>query len=127
MAIILFDGSCGFCNRSVMFIIKHDKDETFKFASLQSDIGKKLFMHYDIQANVDSIILIEDKLVYSKSTAVLKICKHLHGIYSWLYVFVIIPAPIRNYIYDFVAAHRYRWSRNSCVIPSQEIRKRFLD
>lgn len=128
-SIILFDGVCNFCNRSIQFIIKRDPHATFQFASLQSDIGRKLVLDYGPPTYVDSVILIEDELVYMKSTAALKICKRLNGAWQLLYIGILIPRPIRDFVYDYIANHRYQWfgRATSCIVPSKEIRKRFLD
>ncbi|WP_379968093.1 thiol-disulfide oxidoreductase DCC family protein [Ectobacillus sp. sgz5001026] len=128
-SIILFDGVCNFCNRSIQFIIKRDQHATFQFASLQSDIGRKLVLDYDLPTYVDSVILIEDELVYMKSTAVLKICKRLNRAWGLLYIGILVPRPIRDFVYDYIANHRYQWfgKATSCIVPSKEIRKRFLD
>lgn len=128
-SIILFDGVCNFCNRSIQFIIKRDPHATFQFASLQSDIGRKLDLDYGPPTYVDSVILIEDELVYMKSTAALKICKRLNGAWRLLYIGILIPRPIRDFVYDYIANHRYQWfgRATSCIVPSKEIRKRFLD
>jgi len=128
--IILFDGVCNLCNASVNFIIKHDKKEYFKFASLQSDVAKDLLLHFNSKKiKKESIILIEDKKFYQKSTAALRISKKLNGGYKLLYLFIIIPTFIRDLVYSYIAKNRYKWfgKKNNCIIPNQKIKKRFLD
>ncbi|MCT2536897.1 thiol-disulfide oxidoreductase DCC family protein [Aquibacillus koreensis] len=126
--IILFDGECNFCDRSVQFIIKRDRTATFKFASLQSDIGEKLREKYQIPKHLDSIILIDESNWYSKSTAALKICKNLNGLWKVLYPLLIVPKPLRDIFYNVIARNRYKWfgKKESCELPSPDIRKRFL-
>lgn len=126
--IILFDGSCNFCDQSVQFIIKRDPKGVFKFASLQSDIGKELLNKYKIPEDIDSIVLIEGKEFYVKSLAALRISLKLRGLWKMSYVFVIIPKNIRDFFYDFVAKNRYKWfgTKDTCMIPNLEERKRFL-
>ncbi|MFK2824763.1 thiol-disulfide oxidoreductase DCC family protein [Bacillus sp. B190/17] len=126
--IILFDGECHFCDSSVQFIIKHDPEEAFRFASLQSDTGKRLLAAYQVPPDIDSMILIEKDKAYQKSAAALRICRHLKGVWKWLYVLILIPRPIRNTIYDFIARNRYKWfgKKESCMLPSPSVRKRFI-
>ncbi len=128
-SIILFDGMCNFCNTSVNKIIKYDKKNVFKFAAIQSDAGKKLLTELSIDTlKIDSILLIEKNTLFTKSTAVLKIAKQLSGLYKLGYAFIIIPPFIRDTIYDFIAKNRYKWfgKKESCMIPSIEVREKFL-
>jgi len=126
--IVLFDGECHFCDQSVQFIIKRDPNANFKFASLQSDIGHQICRDYSIPMHIDSLILIEDKQFFIKSTAALRICKNLKGVWLTGLMFLLIPTPVRDLVYDFVAKNRYKWfgKKDACEIPSPEMRKRFL-
>ena len=127
--IILFDGVCNFCNSSVNFIIKRDKKNLFRFASLQSDAGQNYLSKFGLSKEESStIILIENDRYYSRSTAVLRIAKRLKGLWNLFYFFIIIPAPLRNFLYDFISKHRYKWfgKRDVCRIPTEEEKKRFL-
>ncbi|MDQ0256498.1 putative DCC family thiol-disulfide oxidoreductase YuxK [Evansella vedderi] len=126
--IILFDGICNFCNSSVQFIIKRDPKGIFKFASLQSDVGKKLLKEQGIPNDLDSFIYIEGDRYYFKSTAALRVCKKLSGPWNLLYPLIIVPRPIRNFVYDIIAKNRYRWfgKQKECMLPSEGIKKRFL-
>ncbi|MFP3916435.1 DCC1-like thiol-disulfide oxidoreductase family protein [Lysinibacillus telephonicus] len=125
--IILFDGECNFCDQTVLFILKRDRQKHFKFASIQSEIGQELFMNYDIPKTVDSVILIEGNRYFTKSTAVLRICKNLDRLWKMFYFFIIIPAPIRDIAYNFVAKKRYLLGKkNACIIPKKEDLDRFL-
>ncbi|QWX85126.1 DUF393 domain-containing protein [Cellulophaga sp. HaHaR_3_176] len=129
--IILFDGVCNLCNSSIQFIIKHDKIDMYRFAALQSDIGKRLATERNISTTeVDSIILIEPGIAYYiKSTAALKIGKTFGGIWSLLVIFEWVPEGFRNTIYDFIARNRYKWygKKESCMIPTPELKSKFLD
>jgi predicted DCC family thiol-disulfide oxidoreductase YuxK len=129
--IILFDGVCNLCNGAVTFIIKHDKQDTFRFASLQSEIGKKLVAERGMDAEeLDSIILIDPGVAYyQKSTAALEISRELSGGYSLLKNFLFIPEGLRDGIYNFVASNRYKWygKKESCMIPTPELKSKFLD
>ena len=127
--IILFDGVCNLCNSSVNFIIDRDKKNIFKFAALQSETGQKLLGHSKMnQKDFDSVVLIENGKIYSKSTAALKIIKEFSSLWKILYAFIIIPQPVRNYIYDVVASNRYKWfgKKDSCRIPTPDLKEKFL-
>lgn len=127
--IILFDGVCNLCNNSVTFVIKRDKKDKFRFAALQETAGQQLVEQYGIDTSkTDSIILIEHNKAYIKSTAALRIARHLGGLYPLAYAFMIIPNFIRNWVYDYVARNRYKWygKKESCMIPTPELRSKFL-
>ncbi len=127
--IILFDGVCNLCNGSVVFIIKRDTKDVFRFAAIQSDEGQKLIKKYQIDTSkVDSILMLDGEKYYAKSTAALKIARHLKGGYSLLYGFIILPAFIRNWVYDIIARNRYHWfgKKESCMIPTPELKAKFL-
>ncbi len=128
-SIILFDGICNFCNASVNRIIKNDKNNRFKFAALQSEKGVALQKNYTIDyTKIDSIILIEGDNVFYKSTAILKIVRHLGGAYSLLYGFIILPPFIRDFFYDIIAKNRYKWfgKKEVCMIPSPKLKEKFI-
>ncbi len=128
-AIVLFDGVCNFCNGSVNFIIEHDKASYFKFSPLQSDLGEELMAEHEIdKAETDSVILIEDDKAYTHSTGALRIARRLDGIWSWAYAFKIVPRPIRDWAYKTFAKYRYRLfgRQDACMMPTPEIRARFL-
>lgn len=129
--IILFDGVCNLCNDSVQLIIERDKNDVFRFASLQSEVGQKLTTERGIdQEAMDSIILIEPGIAYyEKSTAALEISKHLSGGYSLLKYFSFLPEGFRNGVYDIIAKNRYKWfgKKEECMIPTPELKAKFLD
>lgn len=126
--LLLFDGKCNYCNRWVNFVIKHDKKKNFRFAALQSDAGKKLLSEFKIPEEEDSVVLIVDNNVYLKSSAGLRIMKHIQGIYSILYIFIIVPPFIRNFFYNIIARNRYNWwvKREECMMPAEQVKDRFL-
>ena len=129
--IILFDGVCNLCNSAVQFVIKHDKKDTFRFVALQSVLGQEILAYIGIDAeNIDSIVLYEPGIAYYyKSDAALQIARNLDGIFSFGTIFKIIPTGIRNYLYDYIARHRYQWygKKESCMIPSAELKIKFLE
>lgn len=129
--IVLFDGICNFCNDSVQRIIKHDRKDRFRFASLQSDIGQKLTAERGIDtAQVDSIILIDPgNAYYIKSTAALRIAEKMDGFYPILQIFLILPEGLRDLVYDYIAKNRYQWfgKREECKVPTPEERNKFIE
>lgn len=127
--IILFDGVCNLCNGAVTFIIKRDEHDHFRYAALQSEVGRTLTDKYGIDTSkTDSIILIEDDRCYTKSSAALRIARHLSGGYPLLYGFMIFPKFIRDRLYDVIARNRYQWfgKRESCMVPTPELKAKFL-
>jgi len=128
--IILFDGVCNLCNSSVQFVIKRDKNDVFRYAAIQSEVGHQLITERHIDTTqVDSIILIEPGVAYfTKSDAALEIAGELGGLWKLTSVFKWIPKSIRDVIYDFVARNRYKWfgKQESCMIPTPELKAKFL-
>ena len=128
--IILFDGVCNLCNGAVMFIIRRDGRDQFRFAALQSKPGNRIVNKYGIDTSkTDSVILVEEENYFVKSAAVLKIARNLSGGYPLLYGLMIFPKAIRDWIYDVVANNRYQWfgKRGECMVPTQELKAKFLD
>ena len=128
--VILFDGVCNLCNGSVQYVIRHDRHAIFKFASLQSDSGQQLLHKYHLpQSNFNSFVLIEDDKAYTRSTAALKVAAKLSGIVKLLYGFIIVPAFIRDAVYNFIARNRYKWfgKKDTCMIPTPALKSRFLN
>jgi predicted DCC family thiol-disulfide oxidoreductase YuxK len=128
--IILFDGVCNLCSNAVQFIIKREKNELLKFASLQSKLGTELLKQHYIDPNkTDSIVYIKGNNAFVKSDAALEISKELKMPWSWLAYLSFIPTSFRDLIYEWVAINRYKWfgKKESCMIPKPELRSRFLD
>ena len=128
--LVLFDGVCNLCNSSIQYIIRHDNKNVFLFAALQSDVGRKIIKEYNIDPlKTDSILLyIPEKGITTKSTAVLKITKHLGFPISLMRCFLILPAFFRNLIYDLIARNRYNWfgKKEHCMIPTPELKSKFI-
>ncbi|UCD59912.1 MAG: thiol-disulfide oxidoreductase DCC family protein [Flavobacteriaceae bacterium] len=129
--IILFDGVCNLCNRAVQFIIKRDKKNLYKFAALQSDVATLLLKERGIDSSkIDSIILIDPNTAYYiKSSAALEIGKTFGGGWRLLGIFEWVPRPLRDWVYDLIAKNRYSWfgKQNECMIPTPELKAKFLD
>ena len=140
-SIVAFDGICNLCNHTVNWIINHDPNQHFKFIALQdierlkaekSDLPEMNTVLSealnDLEPDLSSVFLIENGQLYKKSTAVLRICRHLSGLYPLLYVYIIIPSVLRDLIYDLIAHNRYKWfgKREHCRLPSPDLKQRFL-
>jgi predicted DCC family thiol-disulfide oxidoreductase YuxK len=129
-AVILFDGVCNLCNTWVQRVIRNDAHDYFRFASLQSDIGKSLLRQYQIElsSEPESVILIESDKFYKYSTAVLRIAGKLSLPYRLLYPLLIIPAFLRDAVYRLIARNRYRWwgRQESCMLPTGKVKAKFL-
>ena len=127
--VLLFDGECGFCNRTVQFFLKREKKKKMMhFAPLQSEPGIALRRYFEIDEKVDSLILIKGHDAYIKSCAALRLTIYMRGLWPLLMIFVVIPPFLRNIVYDFIAKRRMRlFGRvESCALLKQEDRKRFL-
>ena len=128
-SVVLFDGVCNLCNGSVNFIIDRDKRQRFQFASLQSEAGQALLRQHGLSGTyLQSLVLIEPRKVYFRSTAALHIARHLSQPWPLFYVFIALPSVIRDFFYDIVARNRYRLFGKSetCRIPTEAERARFL-
>jgi predicted DCC family thiol-disulfide oxidoreductase YuxK len=128
-AIVLFDGVCNLCDKSVRFIFRHDPSGHFRFAPLQSEMAQKLLAEAGASApDLNSILLLEEGKVYSCSTAALRIARRLKAPISFLWAGMILPRPLRDAAYRFVAKNRYRWfgQKETCELPPAGLRERFL-
>jgi predicted DCC family thiol-disulfide oxidoreductase YuxK len=124
--VVLFDGICNLCNGAVRFIIARDPAAHFRLAALQSEAARRLWGE---DPPVESIVLVEAGVTYTKSTAVLRIVRGLRFPWPLLSAFMVVPRRLRDAIYDWIARHRYRWfgKREVCMLPTPEIRGRFLE
>jgi predicted DCC family thiol-disulfide oxidoreductase YuxK len=128
--VILFDGVCNFCNYWVNFAIKRDREKKLQFAALQGETSKKILLPFNIQpTSLSSVILIDNGKAYTQSSAAIRICKYLDGGWKLFYGLIIIPKFIRDFFYNIIARNRYRWfgKKESCMIPTAEVRERFLN
>lgn len=129
--IILFDGVCNLCNGFIQFVIKRDRSDVFRYASLQSELGQELLSERHIDTTkIDSVVLIEPGVAYYiKSDAALQIGSHLKGYSGLSRVLYLIPSSVRNIVYDLIARYRYAWfgKKDACMIPTPELKAKFLD
>lgn len=128
--IVLFDGSCNFCDRSVQFIYKRDKKDLFRFASLQSEIGIEICKYIGLDTSkVDSLVVYEPGVAYyTKSEAAFTIAKHLSGWPKWVRPLSFMPKPTTDVFYDLIARNRYKWfgNKEQCEIPDPSLMMKFL-
>lgn len=126
--VIFFDGICNLCNASVQFVIEHDKKNKFMFTALQGDYAKETLpkLNVDLQ-KLNTILLLEEGKLYTKSSAALRVAKRLIGLWPLLYVFIIIPKFIRDWFYDIIAKNRYKWwgKQESCWVPTPALKSKF--
>lgn len=127
--LIIYDGICHFCSKSIHFIIKRDPKKLFQFTPMQSDLAMKLIEKYGINLTKgDTLILIKNNRYFMASEAILEIAKNLSGYWYFLNIFRIIPPSIRNWIYWLIARNRYRIFGRSktCIMPSENFKDRFI-
>ena len=130
--LLLYDGVCGFCNRSVQTILKHDTQGTMRFATLQSNLGASIKARHRLEA-IDSLVLVDRaagaERVFMRSDAALRVASYLGGWWKLLAIFSLVPRPLRDFFYDVFARYRYRlFGRyDRCMLPAPELRSRFLD
>jgi len=128
--VILFDGVCNLCSEAVQFVIKRDKKNIFRFASLQSAFGQEILEKFNLPANTfNSFILYNSGKIYTRSTGALLVAKQLSRAWPLLSVFMVIPAFIRNAFYDVIARNRYKWfgQKEAWWLPSPALKIKFLD
>lgn len=142
MKVLLFDGTCNFCDGAVHFVIDHERGGSdLKFAALQSEGAEKLLLDAmgeerarairsgtDGSGDPDSVVFIEDGKAYTHSAAALRVARHLRAPWRWLRVFWIVPRPVRDAVYRWFARNRYRWfgKTDACRVPTPELKARFL-
>lgn len=129
-AILLYDGGCGFCTRSVLFVFARDPAGRFRFASLQSAFGRRLLGEHGVPLDVDTVVLVDGGRAYVRSTAALRVGRGLRWPWSWLAALgFVVPRPLRDAAYRGFAKRRHRLfgREDHCANPSPELRSRMLD
>ena len=125
--IVIYDGDCNLCDKSVRFILDHEKDTALQFTHIESDKGKEIIRAFKLDEDYDSVLLYEKGTIYGKSDAVLRIALYLKAPYSFLPFFFWIPLFIRDGIYDYIARKRYSWyGKNDCIVPDDRLKERFI-
>lgn len=128
--VVLFDGVCNLCDSSVQFIIRRDPSGRFRFASLQSDAGRAVVQALGRSPDdLDTMVLVDGDRTWIKSAAALEIARHLTGLWPALRILAAVPRPVRDWGYDVIARHRYRWfgKKDVCITPTPDVRDRFLE
>lgn len=127
--ILLFDGVCTLCDHSVQFVLDHDRTGAFRFASLQSAVGRELTQRCGLDDGLDSVVLVDGDACHVRSEAAWRIARRLDAPWRWLAASRWLPRGLRDRAYDWVARNRYRWfgTREACRMPTPELRARFLD
>ena len=132
--VLLYDGVCGFCNKTVQMILDRDRRGTMRFAALQSDYGQAIVARHAELRDVDSVVFVENardgaERVYVRSEAALRVAKYLGGAWKVFLVAKIVPGRLRDFLYDLFARNRYKLfgKYDSCMLPPPEVRSRFLD
>lgn len=128
--IVLFDGVCNLCNRSVHFIVDRDPGKLFRFAPIQSDQGRALMGNHGLDCEaIDSLVLLDKGKAYTHSTGALRIVRHLRAPWPVLYVFILLPRFLRDSVYRLLSRNRYRWfgKTETCRMPTPDLSERFLD
>ena len=133
-SLLLYDGTCGFCNRTIQTVLRFDQQQTMRFAALQSRLAQTILARHTELQGIDSLILIEfcgspKEQIFIRSTAALRVARYLGGLWNLLLLGYLVPRPVRDYCYDQFARRRYRWFGKSdrCMLPSPEERARFID
>lgn len=125
--IIFYDGDCGFCNRSVQFVLDHEKSDVLHFAALQSGFALDFFEEHRLEkADLSTFYFWEDGHMYTKSSGALRLLKYLRFPWTLLRIFLLVPRFIRNAVYDWIAARRQRFAPAQCALPDAAQRRRFL-
>lgn len=127
--VLLFDGVCNLCNATVQFVIRQDPEGIFQFASLQSEAGQAFLKKFKLPTDeLNTVVLVDDDKAYTRSDVVLQISKKLGGWWRLMQLFYIVPRPVRNVVYDWIARNRYRWfgKKDECWLPTPELKRRFL-
>jgi len=128
--IVVFDGVCNLCSRSAHFILRNDRSRVFKLATAQSAIGRQLLADAGIDPdNVETFVLVRAGHAYFRSDAALEVVNKLDWPWRALKILRFIPRALRDPVYRLVARNRYRWfgRKATCMVPTNDIRSRFLE
>jgi predicted DCC family thiol-disulfide oxidoreductase YuxK len=127
--LVLFDGVCNFCTASVQFIIRHDRQAVFRFASIQSELGREMYRCHGLDpADIQTFLVLSGGRALVRSDAAIEVASRFGGALRLLAVFRLVPQALRDWIYSIIARNRYRWfgRTGACMIPTPELRERFL-
>jgi len=127
--LVLYDGHCGLCQRSVRFLLRHERGPVLHFAALTSGTGKKWLSERGVDPDVDAMVFVDAEETLTGPDAALALCAYLKAPYRWLRGLRVFPAGVRRLGYRAIARRRYRWfgKTESCPLPSPDQAERFLD
>jgi predicted DCC family thiol-disulfide oxidoreductase YuxK len=128
--VVLYDGMCNLCSGVVAFTLRRNQKGHLRYAALQSESGRNILRECGLDSDrIDSFVLVENGAAYMKSSAALRLAKHLGGAWPLASALLVVPRFLRDAAYDFVARNRYRWfgRRQSCLLMRPEFRSRFLE
>lgn len=128
--VLLIDGECYLCHTITKFVVNRDIRRRFRFAAIQSKVGQSLLEHRGLPQNdLNTFVMITGQTVFTKSEAALHVLRHLGRLWPLLYGFIVVPAFIRDWVYDQIAGRRHRWFRKkeTCLVPTEEMRSRFIE
>ena len=126
---IVFDGVCVLCSRSAAFVLAHDRQKQFRFATLQSATGRALLVRHGLDPeDPDSLLLAHGAAGYANSDAIIRVLMAFGGAWRLVALFRLVPHLLRDRLYRWIARNRYRWfgRREACMVPSPEMQDRFL-
>jgi predicted DCC family thiol-disulfide oxidoreductase YuxK len=126
--VLLFDGVCNLCNGVVQFLLPRDRAGRLRFAPLQSAAGRELLARHDLPADLETVVLVEGDRAYTKSDAAIRVAELLGWPYRLAGIARLLPAGVRDRLYDVVATNRYDWfgRRDQCMVPDEDVSDRFL-
>jgi predicted DCC family thiol-disulfide oxidoreductase YuxK len=127
--VMLFDGVCNVCNAAVQFVLSHERAPEYQFASLQSELGKRMLDERGLTHDLDTVVVVDGERIFTRSSAAVHVLRSMRGAWPVLAALLwIVPKPLRDLGYDVFAHFRYRFfgKRDSCMIPTPELRSRFV-
>jgi len=125
-SILFYDGECGFCNRSVQFVLKHEKIPSIQFSKLQSDFARSTLDKFEVTVSMETLYYLKKGVLYERSSAALHICKTMVFPYKLAYYLIVIPKSIRDFFYNTIAKNRHKINKGFCVIPKEHEKDRFI-
>lgn len=125
--IVIYDGECNLCDKSVKYILKNEQANEIRFTHLKSPTGIEIMQTFSLDEEFDGVLFYEKEILYAKTEAVLRISTYLRFPSKILAHFFWVPPFIRDHIYDFIAIRRYKWfGKDECIIMDQRIKDRFI-
>ena len=127
--ILLFDGHCNLCHWAVQFVLRRNPKKTVQFSALTSNTAQEFLQNQAVDyRSIDSILLVTETAIHTKSTAALHLCKHMNSFWRIALLGFLLPRVLRDFLYDSIAKNRYRWfgKQDDCLLPSPDLQSRFI-